>query len=86
MVRMSERNQEKSDLGIPPRSNEQKLSWRSDPVVGEARIVVGFGRTTTIHTETIRGSSELLEGGKQIPVDVVVVNKAHQVVALLNLK
>ena len=52
-------------------------------LVGEARIFVGFNHTTTI--QTIRGSSELLEGGKQIPVDVVVVNKAHQVVALLNL-
>jgi PII-like signaling protein len=53
-------------------------------VVGEARIFVGFGHTTTI--QTIRGSSDLLEGSKQIPVDVVVVDKAHQVVALLNLK
>jgi len=36
-------------------------------LVGEARIFVGFNHTTTI--QTIRGSSELLEGGKQIPED-----------------
>lgn len=78
----AKRNQEKWDRRTPPSSNEQKLSRRSDLLSGKQECC-GFSHTTTVQT-TIASSD--LEGSKHIPLDVVVVDEADQVVALLNLK
>jgi hypothetical protein len=72
-------NARKSDFEDHLRSNENELPRWSNDILVEARILV----------ESIpiqwNASSDFLERTKEVTVDVVIVDKADQVVALLDL-